>query len=92
MLIKPNSVIKREEKVQKTIQEKTFILDEKKDDFYELNPTASFVWKNIAKPISFEKLLDNLLKNFDVNKRKAESDLRELLTYLRKKSLISIKN
>lgn len=86
-----NKIIRRKNKVFKTIEGKTYILDEKTDNFYTLNETASFIWQKISRPTSFDKLVDSLAKEFRVARVRTQRDLEELLLYLTKKGLITTK-
>ncbi len=47
-----------------------------------LNPVSKLLWDELKTEKSFDELLDAMLKNYDVSKEEAESDLKEFLMQL----------
>ena len=47
-----------------------------------LNPVSKFLWDELRQEKSFDELLNAMLKNYDVPKEEAESDLKEFLMQL----------
>ncbi|MBO5230631.1 MAG: PqqD family protein [Clostridia bacterium] len=47
-----------------------------------LNPVSKFLWEELKEEKSFDELLDAMLKNYDVSKEEAESDLKDFLMQL----------
>ncbi len=47
-----------------------------------LNPVSKFLWDELRTEKSFDELLDAMLKNYDVSKEEAESDLKDFLMQL----------
>ena len=44
-----------------------------------LNPVSKFLWDEMQTEKTFEELLDAMLKNYDVPKEEAETDLKEFI-------------
>ncbi len=53
-----------------------------------LNPVSKFLWDELATEKSFDELLDAMLKNYDVSKDEAETDLKEFLMQLLENGLL----
>ncbi len=53
-----------------------------------LNPASKFLWDELSTERSFDELLDALLKNYDVSKEEAETDLKEFLMQLIENGLL----
>lgn len=49
------------------------------DKLYTLNETAGFLWENLKKGVTAEKLKDLLLENFEVGSETAERDVESFL-------------
>lgn len=92
MLIDRNTKVKRKKFMFKSIKDKIYILDDMNDNFFELNETASFVWKNISRPKKFGDLVVLMGKKYEVSKKRAIKDLEELIEFLLKRSLIDVNN
>lgn len=82
--------ISRVSSVSHKVEDTLFFLKESSDELFELNHTASFVWEALEKPITFNKLTDLMLKEFDVDRKVLEKDLVKLLDLLQKKDVIVI--
>lgn len=53
-----------------------------------LNPVSKFLWDELAAEKSFDELLDAMLKEYDVSKEEAETDLKEFLMQLVENDLL----
>ena len=53
-----------------------------------LNPVSKFLWDELASEKSFDELLEAMLKNYDVPKEEAETDLKEFLMQLVENGLL----
>ncbi len=53
-----------------------------------LNPVSKFLWEELRREKSFDELLDEMLKNYDVSKEEAETDLKEFLMQLIENGLL----
>ena len=56
---------------------------------FGFNDAATWVWKRLAEPRSFEELRDGLLSEYDVSDPECTNDLRDLLDDLIAKRLIA---
>lgn len=54
-----------------------------------LNPVSKFLWDEMQTEKTFEELLDAMLKNYDVSKDEAESDLKEFIMQLVENGLLN---
>lgn len=53
-----------------------------------LNEVSAFIWNQLLQPISYENLLDSVLKEYDVNRETAKADLDALLAKFREYELL----
>lgn len=53
-----------------------------------LNPVSKFLWEELRSEKTFGELLDAMLKNYDVSREEAETDLKEFLAQLTENGLI----
>ncbi len=63
----------------KDVQEKSYIFDATTAKIYSLNETASFIWKNVRKPISIKTLTQQLQDEFEVDKPRAIKDVKAFI-------------
>lgn len=54
-----------------------------------LNPVSKFLWEELRSEKTFDELLDAMLKNYNVAKEEAESDLKDFLLQLSQNNLFS---
>ena len=54
-----------------------------------LNPVSKFLWEELRSEKTFDELLDAMLKNYNVAKEEAESDLKDFLFQLSQNNLFS---
>lgn len=54
-----------------------------------LNPVSKFLWEELREEKTFDELLDAMLKNYDVPKEEAESDLKDFLMQLAENGLFN---
>ena len=54
-----------------------------------LNPVSKFLWDELRTEKTFDELLDAILKNYDVSKEEAETDLKEFLMQLIENGLLN---
>jgi hypothetical protein len=60
--------------------------------YYGLDPVGSHVWRLVQKPKSVRELRDALLKEYDVEAERCESDLIELLEKMWAEGLIQVES
>ncbi len=54
-----------------------------------LNPVSKFLWDELRTEKTFDELLDAILKNYDVSKEEAETDLKEFRMQLIENGLLN---
>jgi hypothetical protein len=74
--------------VQSKIGEEVVMLDMESGFYFGLNSVASVIWGLLADEIGFEKLIDQLMAQFDVERSICEADTQELLDQLLEKNII----
>ena len=89
--IQGESVVAAEDLVSCDLAGETALLHFKSGVYYGLNPVATFVWKLIQGPKTFEDLREAVLKEYDVEPDQCERDLRALLEELSAAHLIEVR-
>lgn len=69
---------------------KTIIFDIHKSVLYTFNEVASFIFENIRKAYSDEKIVHNIVRRYQIKEKKAKADLREIISDLMKNKIISL--
>ncbi|MEY4868329.1 MAG: hypothetical protein RIT36_1228 [Bacteroidota bacterium] len=80
--------IQNKEIVQSKIGEEVVMLDMESGFYFGLNSVASVIWGLLAEGIGFEKLIDQLMAQFDVERALCEADTLELLDQMLEKNII----
>ena len=58
---------------------------------YILNSLGEFIWERIDGSRSFEDIIDEITRHFDVTREEASSDLSEFITSLQERNLIEVR-
>ena len=74
--------------VQSQIGEEVVMLDMESGFYFGLNSVASVIWGLLADEIGFEKLIDQLMAQFNVERSVCEADTQELLDQMLDKNII----
>ena len=76
--------------VHRTIDGKVFIADTSRSMLYELNESATFIWRIISgkKAASVEEIVARLMKEYDVDGKTARRDTARLINYLTRRKLL----
>ena len=74
--------------VQSKIGEEVVMLDMESGFYFGLNSVASVIWGVLADEIGFEKLIDQLMAQFEVERSICEADTQELLDQMLEKNII----
>ena len=74
--------------VQSQIGEEVVMLDMESGFYFGLNSVASVIWGLLADEIGFEKLIDQLMAHFEVERSICEADTQELLDQMLEKNII----
>lgn len=69
------------------IGEEIIIFNPNNDEFFELNAIGSYVWNNIEN-YSFEKMIENVIQEYDINESIVTEDIMNLIDELLSKKLI----
>jgi coenzyme PQQ synthesis protein D (PqqD) len=64
-------------------------LDPKAGNCFGFNEVATWVWRRLAEPASFDQLRDELLAEYDVSAEQCSRELKALLDDLMTKRLIA---
>jgi hypothetical protein len=59
-------------------------------EYFGLDPVGSRIWTLIENPIRIDKLIEQLLEEFDATKEQCELDTLEFLNQLQDKNLLII--
>ena len=66
------------------------ILNLKNGVYYGLDPVGARIWNLVQQPTTFSQIRDALLDDYDVEKVRLETDIKELLDKLAEHGLIDI--
>ena len=66
------------------IEDEGFLYDTEKDSLFSLNDVGRFIVDLINKGKGKEEILKDIVKEYDVNKERAEKDLNEFLGTLKR--------
>jgi hypothetical protein len=75
-------------KLSTHINGQSVIMDLQSGTYLSMNPVGSKIWEVIEGPTGFSKILAAILEKFEVDKSRAEEDLRVFLDKLLTKQLI----
>ncbi len=84
---------KKEEIIARKIADETILVPIRgkladMQKIFSLNPVAEFIWMQLEKEIPVEDILSMLTNEFDVEEKKAEEDLIELINAFLTENLI----
>ncbi|MDX6768430.1 MAG: PqqD family protein [Elusimicrobiota bacterium] len=72
----------------RVVDEETIVLDLNTSVYYSLNATASLVWKRLGDGETAPEIAQALTEAFDVAPEAARADVDELVSEMRKESLL----
>lgn len=75
--------------VSQIIGERLMIFDGERSTLYTLNKSAAFIFKKLKRGWSEEKIINQLIKKYQISKEKAVKDVAEFLDDLKKKKIVS---
>jgi len=73
------------------IDKETVIFDAEESVLYTLNETADEIFRLIKKGLEEDKIIEKIVKKYDVKKERVEKDVRELVEELKKRKIINLK-
>ncbi len=82
--------IQNKEVIQSRIGDEVVMLDVESGYYFGLNSVASVIWDMMKEKIELNTLVENLMKEFDVDKATCELDTLELLEEMEGKKIIRI--
>ena len=86
-----NTTIKRNpELVASDMDGETVMMSIDNGEYFGLDPVGSRIWTLIENPVRIDKLIEQLLEEFDVTKEQCEIDTLEFLNQLQDKNLLII--
>jgi hypothetical protein len=85
-------IVASPDQVSCPLGEESAILNLSNTVYYGLNPIGSRIWHLIQKPKSIGDLRDALVDEYDVEPKRCETDLLELLERMRAEGLIQIES
>lgn len=87
-----NSIVHRNEKIPcRLIENEGIIVDVEHNNIVQLNEVAAFIWKNIEKKKTVDKIVDCIYDSFEIEKKMAEKDTLDFLNKLLEKGFILVK-
>jgi hypothetical protein len=82
--------IQNKEVIQSSVGDEVVMLDVESGYYFGLNSVASVIWDMMKEKIELNTLVENLMKEFDVDKATCELDTLELLQEMKGKKIIRI--
>ena len=76
--------------IQSKIGEEVVMMDMDSGFYFGLNSVASAIWSKLENEITLDALVEEMLKDYAVEKMLCEHDTKELLEQLREKNIIRI--
>ncbi len=74
--------------ISEKLDGKIVIFDSDKSILYTLNETAGFIFEKLKKGIDKEKIVELLVKKYQVKRERVQKDLKDLIENLKKKNII----
>lgn len=75
--------------ISQQLEDKTVIFDSNKSILYTFNETASFIFKKLKQGHEERVIIKDVVKRYQIKEEKAKKDLKELVSDLKKKKIIS---
>jgi len=72
------------------MDEEVVMLSIQNSEYYGLNEIGSTIWEMIEKPVQVETLMLQLMEEYEVERRQAESDILALLNDLYNKKIVHL--
>jgi hypothetical protein len=85
-----SSVPKIGDVIWQELEGEAVLLNPKTGEYFGLNDVGCSFWKKVDGRLSFEEIINELLKEYDVNKDELERDLAELIGKMVHYRLVSI--
>lgn len=76
--------------ISSEIDDETVMMSIEKGMYYGMDPIGSEIWQQIQKPITVSTLIENLLREYDVERSTCETDMLNFLNQLLSEDVITI--
>ncbi len=74
--------------ISQKLDEKMVIFDGEESVLYTFNETASFIFQKLKRGWPEEKIIDSLVKKYQVKEERVRKDFKELVDDLKRKKII----
>jgi hypothetical protein len=83
-----NKYIQNKKVIQSKIGDEVVMLDMDSGFYFGLNSVASIIWGMLEKAISFEEVINELMKEYNVDRQTCENDTRSFWNQLLERNII----
>jgi hypothetical protein len=83
-----NKYIQNKKVIQSKIGDEVVMLDMDSGFYFGLNSVASIIWGKLEKAISFEEVINKLMKEYNVDRQTCENDTRSFWNQLLERNII----
>jgi hypothetical protein len=83
-----NKYIQNKKVIQSKIGDEVVMLDMDSGFYFGLNSVASIIWGKLEKAISFEEVINELMKEYNVDRQTCENDTRSFWDQLLERNII----
>ncbi len=66
------------------------MLSTENSEYYGLNSVGSRIWEMMEQPVNVDKIIGKLLKEYDVERQQAETDILLLMAELKSKKILHL--
>lgn len=78
----------KEDLLHRKIEDRCFVVNQKKGTLIDLNKVSFFLWKQLVKPLKNTSLIKILIKEYDVERKQAIKDVNSFLKKAIKSGII----
>ena len=87
-----NTVFKRKKDLLSSrMDQETVMMHPESGKYFSLNPVATRIWELLEVPLTYNKLLNILISEFDVPSEVCQKETKEFLQTLIEKDIIEVK-
>ena len=74
------------------IDDEVVMMNIETGEYYGLNAVASRIWEALENPITFDRLINLLMQEFDIDETTCHNDVARFLNQMAEKKLVNNKN
>lgn len=89
-LSKSTKIVVSKDVVSCDLGGETAMLDMKEGVYYGLNEMGTIIWEFIQEPITIQKIVENIIKEYEVDQETCYLDLIELLNQMIENRLVDV--